>query len=394
MRPVLLSLSLAAALLWAAAAFAEPPPAVLLRPGDHLERLETRGGRVLEDLVVRSVTVRTLVVSYRGGIASIPLKDLGAELQQRAGYDPVLAQRAEAELDRVQADFKVRQAESRARMKALREKRELARYERIIQSFGSDPELKPELDLRPLFAELELGVKSQGRRPSCSVYAVVGAIEFLNAQQGGRAEKFSEEYLIWATMRTVRRKPVEIVDSGIEFEDVRRLDAGFALEEVVQALRGYGIPLLSVMPNLPGRSMSAIPDPSPEVVAEARQRKRVSVGGIPGRDPRTVMSNLVHALNQGVPLPIGLRWPADRHLYRSGFLSEQRPVQGYAHAVTLVGYRCPTGRLEDIVFIFRNSYGADWGAGGYGQVSYRYLERNLLSAVLLEVLTNEQPGNH
>jgi len=36
------------------------------------------------------------------------------------------------------------------------------------------------------------------------------------------------------------------------------------------------------------------------------------------------------------------------------------------HAVTLVGYKSATGRIEDAVFIFKNSYGVDWGQGGYG----------------------------
>jgi len=350
---------------------------------------------VFEGAVVRSLNARTLVLSCRGGLVSLPLRELSPEWQARAGYDPAAAEQAEARLVQAQAETRERLAQEGRRAQQAQKGRNLARYERIIQSFGAAPELREEVDLRLQFQQLDLGVKSQGRRPSCSVYAIVGAIELLNAQQTGNAEKFSEEYLIWATMRTVRRKPVEISEMGTEVEDLRRGDAGFAMEEVVQALRGYGLPLLSAMPNMPGRKMAAIPEPTPEVVEDARTRRRVSVGAIPGRDVRTVMSNLVQVLNEGVPVPIGLRWPADRSLYRSGYLSEQRPVAGYAHAVTLVGYRCPTGKLEDIVFLFRNSYGADWGAGGYGQASYHYLERCLLSAVLLELQTGEaQAVNH
>jgi hypothetical protein len=394
MRTVLLPLSLAAALTWAAVLFGETAPAAPLRPGDRIGHLETIKGQVLEDVVVRSVNARSLVVTHKGGVASLALKDLSPEWQARAGYDPAAAGQAEASLEQAQAAARERQAREHSRTEVVKQRQELARYERIIQSFGSEPELRQEVDMRPFFYQLELGVKSQGRRPSCSVYAIVGAIEFLNAQQTGKAEKFSEEYLCWATMRTVRRKPVEAAEGGQEVEDVRKVDAGFALEEVVQALRGYGLPLLSVMPNMPGRKMTEIPDPSPAVVNDARTRKRVAVGVVPGRDARTVMANLVHVLNEGVPVPIGLRWPGFRSIYRSGYLSDQHPVAGYAHAVTLVGYKCPTGKLEDIVFIFRNSYGTDWGAGGYGQATYHYLERNLLSAVLLEVQTGEQPGNH
>jgi len=394
MRSVLLPLCLAAALSWAAVVFADGAPAGPLRPGERIERLETTGGRVFEDVVVRSLNARTLVLTCREGMVSLPLRELGPEWQLRAGYDPAAAEQAETRLAQAQAETRERLAQENRRAQQAHKGRNLARYERIIQSFGTPPELREEVDLRTQFQQLDLGVKSQGRRPSCSVYAIVGAIELLNAQQTGNAEKFSEEYLIWATMRTVRRKPVEVAEMGTEVEDLRRTDAGFAMEEVVQALRGYGLPLLSVMPNMPGRKMASIPDPPAEVVEDARTRRRVFVGTLPGRDVRTVMSNLVQVLNEGVPVPIGLRWPADRSLYRSGYLNEQRPMAGYAHAVTLVGYRCPTGRLEDLVFTFRNSYGADWGAGGYGQATYHYLERCLLSAVLLEVQTGKEKEVH
>ena len=98
----------------------------------------------------------------------------------------------------------------------------------------------------------------------------------------------------------------------------------------------------------------------------------------------TQIANIVHALNAEVPVAIGMRWPHARTL-RTGYISEQKPILDYAHAVTLVGYRCPTGRLENTVFIFKNSYGGTWGQGGYGQVTYGYLKQYLLDAVLLEV---------
>ncbi|MEI6108231.1 MAG: C1 family peptidase, partial [Opitutae bacterium] len=60
-------------------------------------------------------------------------------------------------------------------------------------------------------------------------------------------------------------------------------------------------------------------------------------------------------------------------------------LQVDGHAVTLVGYKSGTGRLEDAVFIFKNSWGADWGQGGYGMVTYGYLSQHLNDAVLLEV---------
>jgi uncharacterized protein YvpB len=138
------------------------------------------------------------------------------------------------------------------------------------------------------------------------------------------------------------------------------------------------------MPNTFGSNIRNIPDPPPAVVEEARTHQRVFVHRLPGRDTPTRINNLVNALNAGVPIAIGIAWPNYRTL-RTGFLDGQKPVTGSGHAVTLVGYTSASGRLEDTVFIFKNSYGAEWGQGGYGTVTYAYLHNYLNDAVLLEV---------
>ena len=60
-------------------------------------------------------------------------------------------------------------------------------------------------------------------------------------------------------------------------------------------------------------------------------------------------------------------------------------MPGEGHAVTLVGYSSSTGRLEDTVFVFKNSWGPNWGQGGYGTVTYGYLNQHLAEAIVLEV---------
>jgi C1A family cysteine protease len=112
----------------------------------------------------------------------------------------------------------------------------------------------------------------------------------------------------------------------------------------------------------------------------------VFVHAVPGRDAPTRINNVILALNAGLPVPIGVAWPNYRSM-RTGFLSGQKPMAGAGHAITLVGYRSPTGRIEDAVFIFKNSWGVDWGQGGYGTMSYAYLNNYLNDAVLLEILS-------
>ena len=143
--------------------------------------------------------------------------------------------------------------------------------------------LQAEVDLRPRFFQLELGVKNQGHRPSCAVFAIVSALEFQNAELTGKVEKFSEEYLIWAVRKSVRRLPSAAAAAPADPGGEEYQDEGFALAEVVAALRAYGIPLQASMPNTFGSRIESIEDPPPAIVQEARSHQRVFVHQVPGR---------------------------------------------------------------------------------------------------------------
>jgi C1A family cysteine protease len=137
------------------------------------------------------------------------------------------------------------------------------------------------------------------------------------------------------------------------------------------------------MPNTFGRRIEAIEEPPAEIVHEAREHQRVFAHQLPGRDRATLINNVVHTLNSGVPVAVGVAWPMTRIF--NGYLNTQAAAPNRGHAVTLVGYKSATGRIEDTYFIFKNSWGPKWGQGGYGTVTYNYLQNYLFDAVLLEV---------
>jgi len=345
-------------------------------PGTAIESL-TVGSTTYRQVKVRSVNARTLVIMHAGGMASLRLRDLSPEWQGRFKYDPA----AEAALDQAEAAARAAQAAPRPKPKVAAPAKRETPFEALLRSLGQPVALQPEVDLRGALAEMKLSVKSQGFRPSCSIFSIVSALEYQHALLTGRPEKFSEEYLIWAVRRTTKRLPPP---GTTDAEDAGLADEGFALSEVVTALRAYGIPLQSTMPNTFGSKIEAIEDPPEAIVVEARRNQRIAFHSLPGRDNATRLNNLVIALNSGVPVPVGMAWPHHRTI-RTGYLSKQKPVTGAGHAVTIVGYRCPTGRLEDISFIFKNSWGIGWGQGGYGIVTFEYLQQHLGDAVLLEL---------
>lgn len=376
-----------AAGLWTFLALATPAGAQV---GRTFETLEAKGV-VYRSAKVLALSASTVTVGHRGGIAQLPLRSLAPELQQEFGYDPA-AEACEALLAGNERKLRERQAQAAA-ARAPAPRHRIGGSDtpvgRALARFGTPAALQAGVDLRPKFRELELGTKSQGLRPSCAVFAVVSALEYQNAAAQGRTEKLSEEYLIWATRRTLGipagEKRVVVVDEDGDNGDPRTRDAGFTLQEVLAALRDYGIPLQQEMPNTFGLGMEKIPEPAAEVVASARDRRLVSMSLVPGVDNRVKVANLMHALNEGVPVVVGLRWPHWRTLSRSALLSQQAPLEGRSHAVTIVGYFTENGQPDGLRFIFKNSWGIRWGTGGYGFVTIDYLQRNLLDAVVLEV---------
>src|SRR5688500_11287794 len=66
------------------------------------------------------------------------------------------------------------------------------------------------VDLRPEFDAWGLGPCRQGARGTCSVFTVVGALEYAVACRQGRSMRLSVEFLNWAGHRAADRR----VDGG------------------------------------------------------------------------------------------------------------------------------------------------------------------------------------
>jgi hypothetical protein len=372
-----------------AARVAAEEPAKTLGVGATFDSLAV-GSATYRNVVVRSVNSRTLTIAHAGGLAAIKLRDLPPALQAAFGYSPEAEAAADARLESAQAGQQKKVATDQAKRSTREAANPSAAFERLLQNFGRAPELRPLVDLRPTFFQLSLNAKNQGPRPSCAIFAIVSALEYQNAQLTGRAERFSEEYLLWATCKTLNRAPrfrPDAVAGADEAEDLDNLDEGFALAEVVPALRAYGVPLQDSLPYSFARD-AALKDPAPAVLDEARNRRHVSVVALPGHDQSTVLANLIQSLNAGIPVAVGMRWPAARAL-KGNFLNTQKPRDGSGHAVTIVGYENKSGALADTVFVFKNSWGPKWGVTGYGFVSYRYLFNNLTDTAILDVALNK-----
>jgi hypothetical protein len=113
--------------------------------------------------------------------------------------------------------------------------------------------LPASIDLRPNFDKWGLTPRTQGKRGTCSVFTVVGALEFVAASKQRHGERFSVEFLNWAANRIVG-------------EDV---DGGF-FSDLWKAFATYGVCTEQAMTYRP--EFDAALAPTPEALAEAKTR--------------------------------------------------------------------------------------------------------------------------
>lgn len=339
---------------------------------DSYERLQV-GKDVYHRVVVLSVSESSLSIRHARGIAQVPLEKLSDELKEKYGYDSHSAALREKELEALRQQ----QAEAqRARITAARKQNATAsaaasKSGSAFALFGTEPRLQTEVDLRDRFRSHGIRIRSQSG-PSCSVHAIVAALEYQYAERYGRVLNLSENYLVATTSRSLGR-PDE-VGFDTTTGKPKGWDAGFALEHVFQAIRGHGLAL----------------EQSREEFAEKKEFTKLddiafSPFLVPGAGTPKGIENLVHVLNSNMPVVVGVAWPAYSRIAHTSLLSKQPSRPGEGHAVTIIGYRCEDGTLEGIKFIFRNSWGDDWGAGGYGFFSYDYLMENLRSSYVVEL---------
>ncbi len=336
---------------------------------DTYERLEV-GNQVYLNVVVLSSNESTLSIRHGRSIAQVPLAELSPELQLKYGYDSGSAADREAKLA-IRRQQQIDEQQKRlAAVKTLREK-VASTSNGAFSQFGKTPLLKSEVDLRNRYRSHGIRVRSQ-RGPSCSVHAIVAAMEYQFAEAHGRVMNLSEPYLINATSRSLGRPDAVGYDSRTG--KANGLDLGFALEHVFQAIRGHGLALEQ------SREEREAGEPY-----QMLDSVTLSAFIVPGGRTRKGIENMIHVLNSDTPLVVGVAWPAYSRVARTSVLGKQPVKADGGHAVTIVGYRCEDGKIENTKFIFRNSWGDDWGAGGYGFFTYEYLINNLNTCYVVEL---------
>jgi hypothetical protein len=211
-------------------------------------------------------------------------------------------------------------------------------------------------DLRPALESYGLTARVQGRRGTCSVFAMTQAIEFAFARKGGPVQRLSPEFLNWASNRAAGDK-----DDGSFFSDLWK---GFA---------AHGISLESAMPY--AETFDPAAEPSREALEEAAPRRDAGLRfhWIKEWDPKRGLNEaelraVTAALAKGWPVSGGFLWPK-KAVWTEGVLGMCPRDQVFdGHSLLLVGFRSDPKMPGGGVFLIRNS----GGPSRDGFVTYEY----------------------
>lgn len=206
------------------------------------------------------------------------------------------------------------------------------------------------VDLRPYCSPIE----NQGSLGSCTGHGTVGAMEWLLNKLGIPFVDLSRLFAYY-----IGRMPI--------FQT--RVDSGAFIRDVIKMLAKYGVPLESSWAYVESRFADRPPN---AVFREAACRKVTSYERLRGLDE--ILDCLAGPNgDDGMPVVFGFDVPSD-------FMSDAVAMTGLAPAITsktqFVGGHCvlAVGYDEDEqVLIFRNSWGEQWGFGGYGRLPFSYV---------------------
>lgn len=211
-------------------------------------------------------------------------------------------------------------------------------------------DLPDKVDLR---ASLPV-VLDQGERSTCLAFAVTAAHESMRNLQSGVIEDLSEELLYWSCKQ---------IDGDY--------GSGTSFRSASAALIGRGQPREDIWPYDRFRDDTDISYNPPEGALDATPYYNAPMTRV-----SPTIQNIQSWLARGIAVALGI------FLSRGFFepvrgvipmpIPEEESMDG--HAVLVVGYENSAVPGEGFL-ILRNSWGSDWGDGGYGYLPYAYIDR-------------------
>ncbi|MDJ0666711.1 MAG: C1 family peptidase [Desulfobacterales bacterium] len=217
-------------------------------------------------------------------------------------------------------------------------------------------------------------VKHQGSRNTCSVFAATSLMEFLIKDKTGRTVDLSESYNYWAGKKRALtsdflRERYANMDGLAGFLAVEAYRHGSMLEsqwpyQNQTQLRQNDPRCRSVADKGPTECFTGLPPKRAQLLRYAIE---------PTYIPREKIGNFI--LRHNKPVVLNVLWCEGALNRRTGGFrlptntEVQDAIRNHrGHVITLVGFN-PRTRT----FVYRNSYGPNWGRNGYGTLPEDYV---------------------
>jgi hypothetical protein len=236
-----------------------------------------------------------------------------------------------------------------------------------------DQKLPTKVDLSEEFDKLALPARAQGTRDVCSLFAVTGLANFEYARHEPQDHtQLSEEFLIWAAKKATGKSG----DQAMFYE-------------ALCGLNHFGICSDRLMPYVHAADQQH--QPSAQAVAEARRLcerwKVVWIKRWGLKNPLT--DHQLHEMKQALaahhPVACGMRWPkADKNGHSLLKVLRPRQVED-GHSILVTGYIDDPEFAGGGKFLFRNSWGTEWGDHGYGEMSFGYMRAYANDALWMQL---------
>lgn len=213
-------------------------------------------------------------------------------------------------------------------------------------------------------------VRDQGPRGTCLAFAVTSAHEFERITEHGASQHLSEEVLFWGARQYRKLEPNDI--------------GGINVDSAAKALGDWGQPEGHLWPYDETRDHTACDYGPPDEAVNPANCFRASLMTV----PPTVAEVLNH-LRDGHAVVLAVRMSNSFFYTADGWIDVPSPSESiqHNHAILLAGF------VEDIsvagggYFIFRNSWGAAWGDGGYGYLPFEYVSLWSIQACVADSLS-------
>jgi C1A family cysteine protease len=213
---------------------------------------------------------------------------------------------------------------------------------------------------------LDIEIRDQGKRPTCSAFAGTRALEIALAQKGIKKD-LSEQYIYWASKPYCQTSPCSRKGSWISY-------AYEASENSLQR----DIPSED---SCPYRSYS---QPGNETQIPMKRSCTQGIVKVVSHKKINSTQGIFTALNNNLPVVAGLSLSPNFYKtkgiisYKDSLINGKMDEHANGHAVLIVGHmKVPSSYQNEgrSCFIVANSWSKGWATGGHGCITQKWLEK-------------------